>query len=196
MSSLNNIFWFFFFSNHNYREDIYCFHWRIRCFVIVLEIWKMVSCRKEYIFFVTKHNSGLLLAIGPDLSTLVFQTNQDNYEEQVLSWNSLKNKPFLTERIWHILAMSLVLSFSLRVGRGVSWTSWALTCANSCTRELEVPSSFILGKERSVREGEGQEFLHSTSLLGLQSLLFNLITQSSFSLWHVLAKHSWPNLCL
>lgn len=144
----------------------------------------MVSCRKEYIFLVTKHNSGLLLAIGPDLSTLVFQTNQDNYEEQVLSWNSLKNKPFLTERIWHILAMSLVLSFSLRVGRGVSWTSWALTCANSCTRELEVPSSFILG-----REGEGQEFLHSTSLLGLQSLLFNLITQSSFSPWHVLAKH-------
>lgn len=30
-----------------------------------------------------KHNSGLLLAIGPDPSTLVFQTNQDNYDEQV-----------------------------------------------------------------------------------------------------------------
>lgn len=96
-----------------------------------------------HFFWTTKHNSGLLLAIWPDLSTLVFQTNQDNYEEQVLGWNSLKNKPFLSERIWHVLAMSLVLGFTLRAGRGVSWTSWALTCANSCTGELEVPSSFI-----------------------------------------------------
>lgn len=158
---------------------------------------KIMSCSKAYIFLVTKHNSGLLLAIGPDLSTLVFQTNQDNYEEQVLGWNSLKNKPFLTERLWHVLAMSLVLGFSLRAGRGVSWTSWALTCANSCPGELDIPSSFIffLGGG-AAKKDEGQEFLDSSSPPGPQSLLFELITQSSFSLWRVLTKHSWPNLCL
>lgn len=133
----------FWLSNDNRWGDIYCFLFRTRHFVIVLEMWKIMSCWKAYIFLTTKHNSGLLLAIGPDLSTLVFQTNQDNYEEQVLGWNSLKNKPFLTEGIWHELAMSLVLGFTLRAGRGVSWTSWALTCANLCTGELEVPSSFI-----------------------------------------------------
>ena len=146
----------FWLSNHNCREEMYCFSCRWRHFVIVLEMWKIVSCWEAYIFLTTKHNSGLLLAIGPNLSTLVFQTNQDNYEEQVLGWNSLKNKPFLTERIWHVLAMSLVLGFTLRAGRGVSWTSWALACANSCNGELEVPSSFILGEESggwSAREG-------------------------------------------
>lgn len=132
------------------EEDIYSFHCRTRHCVIVLEMWKIMSCWKAYIFLTTKHNSGLLLAIGLDLSTLVFQTNQDNYEEQVLGWNSMKNKPFLTERIWHVLAMSLVLGFTVRAGRGVSWTSWALTCANSCTGELEVPSSSILGGDRGV----------------------------------------------
>lgn len=113
-------------------------------FAIVLEMWKIMSCWKAY-FFSTKNNSGLLLAIGPWLSTLVFQTNQDNYEEQVLGWNSLENKPFLTERIWHVLAMSLVLGFTLRAGRGVSWTSWTLTDANSCTGALEPPPCTFCG---------------------------------------------------
>lgn len=120
----------------------------------------------------TKQNSGLLLAIGTAPSTLVFQTNQDNYAEQVLGWNSLENKPFLTERIWHVLAMSLVLCFTLRASRGVSWTSWALTCANSCTGELDVSSFSIFAGEvvsggGQQWSGEGQEFLHSASPSGL-----------------------------
>lgn len=45
---------------------------------------KLCPTKKAYIFLTTKHNSGLLLAIGPDLSTLDFQTNQGNYDEQVL----------------------------------------------------------------------------------------------------------------
>ena len=156
------LFFFFFFidlpnfalKNENYWKDICCLHCRTRHFVTVLEMCKIMSYWKAYIFLTTKHNSGLLLAIGPDLSTLVFQTNQDNYDEQVLGWNSFENKPFLTERIWHVLAMSLVLGFTLKAGRGVSWTSWVLTCANSCTGELEVPSSFILeGEGGSAREG-------------------------------------------
>lgn len=149
-----------------------------------------MSRRNPCIFLTTKHNSGLLLVIGPDPSTLVFQTNQDNYDEQVLGWNSSENKPFLTERIWHVLAVSLVLGFTLRAGRGVSWTSWVLTCANSCTAVLKVPSSFIF------YFFEGQEFLHFHRRPGPRSPLFDLITQSSFSPWHVLAQLSCTNLRL
>lgn len=187
----------FWLGNHKFWEDTHCFHDRTGHFVIVLERWKMMSCWKAHIFLVTNHNSGLLLAIELDLPTLVFQTNQDNYEEQVLGWNSLKNKPFLTERIWHVLDMSLVLGFTLRAGRVVSWTSWALTCANSCKGELEVPSYLILGGEGSARERWRTKVspFHQ-SYWSSVSVLFNLITQSSFSPRHVLATHSWPNSCL
>lgn len=55
---------------------------------------------------------------------------------------------------------------------------------------------FWTGEEGSARWGIKDTFIHSTGGMGPKSPPQDLITLSSFSHWHVVARHSQPNLCL